>query len=118
MEQFLWAVKTGDLKNVKDAVEGQGVSATSADASVRKATPLHYAADFGQVEVAEYLLSKGANLDAQDAFGVTPLLAAVYEDHVDMVKFLVSKGANKTTKGSDGKTAKESTSNPDIVALL
>ena len=31
------------------------------------------------VEVAEYLLSKGANLDAQDAFGVTPLLAAVYE---------------------------------------
>lgn len=31
------------------------------------------------VEVATYLLSKGANLDAQDAFGVTPLLAAVYE---------------------------------------
>lgn len=39
-------------------------------------------------------------------------------DHVDMVKFLVTNGANKTAKGSDGKTAKESTSNPDIVALL
>lgn len=31
------------------------------------------------VEVAAYLLTKGANVDAQDAFGVTPLLAAVYE---------------------------------------
>lgn len=89
-------------------------------------------------------MSKGANIDATDAFGVTPLLAAVYEgtndikftvaflssmisnrmgsfgqkDHTDMVKFLVGKGANKTTKGSDGKTAQESTSNPDILALL
>jgi len=35
-----------------------------------------------------------------------------------MVKFLVSKGANKSTKGSDGKTAKESTGNPDILAVL
>lgn len=38
----------GDLKNVKDGVESQGLSATAADSSVRKATPLHYAADFGQ----------------------------------------------------------------------
>lgn len=45
-------------------------------------------------------------------------LCCSYVDHVDMVKFLVSKGANKATKGSDGKTAKESTGNPDILALL
>ena len=31
------------------------------------------------VEVATYLLSKGADIEAKDAFGVTPLLAAVYE---------------------------------------
>lgn len=42
------SVKLGDLKNVKDGVEGQSLSATAPDSSVRKATPLHYAADFGQ----------------------------------------------------------------------
>ena len=29
----------------------------------------------------EYLLSKGADVDSKDSYGITPLLAAVYEGH-------------------------------------
>ena len=34
---------------------------------------------FGHTEVLKYLHSKRANVNATDNFGITPLLAAVYE---------------------------------------
>ena len=40
---------------------------------------MHWAADFGHVEVLKYLHSKGAKVNVNDNFGITPLLAAVYE---------------------------------------
>jgi ankyrin repeat protein len=46
-DQFLWAVKTGDVANVKAAVE-KGLNVNTPDKSIKKRTPLHYAADFGQ----------------------------------------------------------------------
>ena len=33
------------------------------------------------VGIMEYLLSKGAQVDSKDSYGITPLLAAVYEGH-------------------------------------
>ena len=39
-------------------------------------------------------------------------------DHVDVAKALVAHGADKTIKGGDGKTAKESTGNADLIAVL
>src|SRR3989338_5447490 len=104
---FNWACKTGDLKGVKEAVEVQKEDVNQVDATVNRRTPLHWAADFGQTAVIEYLLSKGAKVDAKDAYGITPLLAAVYENHADSVKVLVKNKADKKLKGPDGKTALE-----------
>ncbi|RXN01079.1 Myotrophin [Acipenser ruthenus] len=53
--------------------------------------PLHYAADCGQTEMVEFLLSKGADVNAPDKHGITPLLSATYEGHVTCVKLLLSK---------------------------
>ena len=74
--------------------------------------PLHYASDYGQLEVIRYLCSKvswlvlqdrehqtsddelwfqGANLNAADKHGISPLLAAVWEGHTSCVKFLLEK---------------------------
>ncbi|MGH0163225.1 UNVERIFIED_CONTAM: hypothetical protein FKN15_057713 [Acipenser sinensis] len=53
--------------------------------------PLHYAADCGQTEMVEFLLSKGADINAPDKHGITPLLSATYEGHVTCVKLLLSK---------------------------
>lgn len=73
-ESFAWAVKTGDLTNVKEFVEKDKLSVNHKDANQR--TPLHWAADFNQVEVMKYLVSKGAQVNAKDKYGITPLLAA------------------------------------------
>ena len=43
------------------------------DAKTRGETPLHRAALFGRPETIALLLDAGANPDAQDAFGETPL---------------------------------------------
>src|SRR3989338_9268296 len=104
---FAWACKTGDVKGVQDAVEVHKEDVNQVDATVNQRTPLHYAADFGKTEVISYLLSKGAKVDANDAYGITPLLAAVYEGHADAVRVLVKAGASLKVKGPDGKTAVE-----------
>lgn len=45
---FQWAIKTGDLKGVQDYIEKEKIDLNKPDTTVKKRTPLHYAADFGQ----------------------------------------------------------------------
>ncbi|XP_056666513.1 myotrophin-like [Monodelphis domestica] len=114
-KEFMWALKNGDLDEVKDYVaKGEDVNRTLEGG--RK--PLHYAADCGQLEILEFLLLKGADINAPDKHHITPLLSAVYEGHVSCVKQLLSKGADKTVKGPDGLTAFEATDKRAIKALL
>lgn len=56
-------------------------------------TPLHCAAYVGNKQIAQYLVSKGANIDAKDNRGDTPLYYAASTGHNDVLKFLISKGA-------------------------
>ncbi|KAJ6660007.1 hypothetical protein lerEdw1_018205 [Lerista edwardsae] len=114
-KEFMWALKNGDLDEVKDYV-GKGEDVNRTLEGGRK--PLHYAADCGQLEILEFLLLKGADINAPDKHNITPLLSAVYEGHVSCVKLLLSKGADKTVRGPDGLTAFEATDNQAIKALL
>jgi hypothetical protein len=52
--------------------QGADVEGVSPDGK----TALMMAAMFNRAEIAEYLIEKGANINAQDANGVTPLAAA------------------------------------------
>ena len=52
---------------------------------------MHLAADYGQLEVLEYLASKGADINAKDKHGISVILAAIWEGHTNCVKFLLSK---------------------------
>ncbi|XP_029473099.1 myotrophin isoform X1 [Rhinatrema bivittatum] len=129
---LIWALKNGDLDVVKEFVAG-GADVNKMLDGGRK--PLHYAADCGQDEILEFLLSKGANINAPDKHGITPLLSACYEGHARCVKLLLSKcagpsrfpctfwvfsgsGADKTIKGPDGLSALEAIDNQAIKALL
>ena len=53
--------------------------------------PSHYAADYGQLEVLQYLVSKGADVDAKDKHGISVILAAIWEGHTACVKYLIEK---------------------------
>jgi hypothetical protein len=75
----------------------------------------------GDVEEVRELLEKGADVNAKNNDGWTPLHDAAGHDHVDFARLLVENGADVNAKNNDGKTpidiAREKGHN-DIVKLL
>jgi len=114
-EELLWAIKNGDLVIVKDVVEKQNFDVNYEIAS---RSPLHYAADYGQTDVLDYLLSKGADVNTVDKHGITPILAAIWEGHTACVRLLLDKGATKTGKAPDGTSYVDAAEKPEIKQLL
>ncbi|CAM4721838.1 unnamed protein product [Leuciscus chuanchicus] len=66
-------------------------------------TPLHRATLFDHVELAEYLISKGADIDCIDCKGLSPLLMASNCSAWKTVAFLLSIGANYKVKDKAGR---------------
>ncbi len=59
-------------------------------------TPLHWAAEFGQVGMARLLLESGASLEASSHQGLMPLDVAAARGRTDMASLLVKSGASVT----------------------
>ena len=57
---------------------------------LEKETPLHYAAKYGNVELAKLLLEAKADPRAKEFHGKTPLDLAKENKHQDIVKLLES----------------------------
>lgn len=94
------AAERGDLEDVKNHLR-RGTAVNAQD--VYGATPLHYAAMTGQTKVAEFLIKKGANVNAvvtgQGGESVSPLGSAASGGFKDMVELLIKKGANTKKYG-------------------
>ena len=55
---------------------------------------MHNAAQEGHVEIVKILLERGANPNAEDDAGRTPLHDAAFKGHVEIVKLLLERGAD------------------------
>ncbi|XP_062841687.1 transient receptor potential cation channel subfamily A member 1b [Trichomycterus rosablanca] len=65
-------------------------------------TPLHRATLFDHVELVEFLISQGAEIDPVDCNGLTPLLLATTCSAWRTVSFLLSQGADFRVKDKSG----------------
>lgn len=63
-------------------------------------TLLHHACSSGDLDTVNLCLNGGADLNAQDELGFTPLLVAVSAGKIDVVRALVGGGAD-VTKGNN-----------------
>jgi ankyrin repeat protein len=70
-------------------------------------TPLHYAVTFRygcKPEIINLLLEHGADIDAVDKKGLTPVCWACYANHKEAFNLLISKGANVNLQNAYGAT--------------
>ena len=65
-------------------------------------TPLFFAANEGHVQVAEFLISAGADVNAKNMFDRTPLYRAAYWGKKEIAEILIAKGADVNTQQRDG----------------
>jgi ankyrin repeat protein len=68
-------------------------------------TPLHYAASGPQPKLLSLLLDKGAAIDALSPNGTTPLMMAARYGNEDGAHLLLAKGANAKLRNEKGLTA-------------
>eukprot|EP01104_Vermistella_antarctica_P016326 TRINITY_DN5541_c0_g1_i2.p1 TRINITY_DN5541_c0_g1~~TRINITY_DN5541_c0_g1_i2.p1 ORF type:complete len:375 (-),score=91.63 TRINITY_DN5541_c0_g1_i2:19-1143(-) len=64
-------------------------------------TALHWAAGYGNVQFAELLVERGANVDSRSKQGSTPLHFACYNGHSAMVRLLIGAGANVKAENNE-----------------
>jgi ankyrin repeat protein len=102
---LLNAARVGDIDQVMKLVaQGHSVNHEAADGE----TPLSAAALGKRLEVARFLLGKGADVNHQGSLGGnTPLMEAAKSANVEMVKLLLEHGADPcaTLKYSDNDNA-------------
>ena len=88
-------------------------------------TPLHEAAACNKIEAVAALISHGADVNARDQNGETPLMVASRWGYAKVVEALLDAGADKelkaTSGGLKGKTALDMArreNKGDVVAIL
>jgi ankyrin repeat protein len=82
----------------------KGGADVNANDGVKRCTALHMAARRGNVEVAEALLDCGAEIDARDSLGETPLRRSVNCNNPQVASLLLARGADVHSIGSKGLT--------------
>ena len=68
-------------------------------------TMLHRAASGGNIAIAQYLISKGANVNVKGNYGSTPLRLAVIRGRIKFVRFLIANGADVNSRDKSGDTS-------------
>jgi cytohesin len=96
------AANAGDLAAVQAQLDA-GVDVNARDN--HKWTPLTHAAQFGHKDIADLLISKGADVNAKEAKNqITPLHWAAWRGRKEIAELLIAKGADLNTKNKDGGT--------------
>jgi len=92
--------------NGGDVVRALAQSGANVNANdgVKHCTALHMAARRGNLDVAEALLDCGADIDARDSLGDTPLRRSVNCDKTQVASLLLARGADVHSTGNKGLT--------------
>ena len=103
---FLNAAKKGDLARIKSLLDNnRELDLDNVKTSIFGLRPLHLAAENDHVQVVEFLLAKGANVNATEReMANTPLHVAAYKGHTQIAELLLSKGADINAQNKNGST--------------
>ncbi|KAM3502829.1 hypothetical protein MY10362_004584 [Beauveria mimosiformis] len=83
------------LHSKQSARENDGAGSLEFDQFTYGTTALHIAAQGQYPEIVRLLVTKGANMDAQDVNGCTPLMEAAFWGRLENARILLDSGANE-----------------------
>ncbi|HEV2686908.1 MAG TPA: ankyrin repeat domain-containing protein, partial [Bryobacteraceae bacterium] len=98
-ERYYQSIRNNDLAALRVLVKSSDVNIKDQ----RESTPLMYAAAYGSLDVMKLLIDAGANVNAKNAFAVTPILLCSYD--LGKVRLLVDKGADVNARTKQNMTA-------------
>ena len=107
----------GKLEQVKTLIEKEGVD-INAKESETGATALMGASGYGELEVVQYLINKGADINAKNDNGGTALMVASMEGHLAVVKALVEGKNGLLSMFSKGADINAKDNNNGVTALM
>ena len=97
------AVEFGNIEALKEFLDA------GADVNEGKSrgdlTPLHYAAQYDHTEIAELLISKGADLNVRTRDGQTLLHRTALYNHTATAELLIAHGVDVNAKANNGRTS-------------
>ncbi len=97
-EQYYQAIRRDDLAALRLLVQRGEVNVRDRQGSV----PLFYAAAYGSLDAMRLLVAAGAEVNAANALGATPLLVSMAEP--EKVRFLIDHGADVNARSKMGRT--------------
>ena len=100
-----WNIMLGLIELVKFFSTEVGVKIDITDGFGN--TALMKASEKGHVEIAEYLIINGANVNFQNKEGVTPLMVAAEKNNFYIFKLLIDQNADISKSDYTGRTIKE-----------
>lgn len=115
-DALMWAAMNGNIDVARLLLaKGADVNAVSIDSfeTVKNGplelglfTPLLCAIPYGPPELVKLLIDAGANVNARDVRGMTPLMLAVSTDRPDprIINLLLAKGADPSVRSKRGET--------------
>jgi ankyrin repeat protein len=68
-------------------------------------TPLHYACTNGHLDIALFLVDKGAAVDAPSPNETTPIMMAIRAGNIQLVRLLLDRGADIRIRNQQGYSA-------------
>jgi len=124
---FSEAVQTGNVAEVESNLFwGKGKFKPTINGPLDKTgrTALHAAAEYGHLELAEYLIRNGAEVNHTGHWGAllkTPLHLAATNGHEDIVRLLLAHGANPDAKDNHSQNPAQcalDSGHPHIATLI
>lgn len=104
----LWrAAKVGDVHAIERlAREGGDIDKKKTSLNLEGVTPLYLAVEYQQLDAVKTLIRLGANVNAKDNYGMSPLMcAATTDEAVELLTLLIGAGAKINDQDKEGKSA-------------